>query len=114
MYHKMDQELHPGCPEGARTLQQVMACMRFEDSKLAAVMREIAPGKSEKGISTRTLGHWLGTKRAPFELHVEGGTDTGLVDGAGKPRLYRFASRLVHDNTNVWWVEEFGPKVSGG
>jgi hypothetical protein len=111
MYHKGDQR--DGFPEGARTLQEVMADIQFENTKLAGVMMEIAPGRTAKSVCARTLGRWLAARRAPFELHVDGGNDPRLVDKDGKPKLYRFASRVVHDHMHAWWVEEFVPKAGG-
>ena len=103
MYHKDDQR--PGFPEGARSLHEVTTNLRFEGSRLEAIMMEIAPGRTAKSVCVKTLGRWLGARRAPFEL---------IVGEHGKPKLYRFASRVVHDHTHVWWVEECPPKADGG
>jgi ribosomal protein S24E len=105
IHNNSNPDFYKGMPVGARSLQDIVSAMGFEDSRMAAIMREIAPGRTAKEVSTKALGHWMGRHgRTPFEV---------CKDAAGKPRFYRFASRLVHDNLHAWWLEECEVKDNG-
>jgi hypothetical protein len=96
LYRKEDQPAD--APEGARTLQQIVKMLHFDESELKMAMQDIAPGTGDR-IDLRALGRCLGGNRAPFELTI------GI-----ESKLFRFASKWTHDHTTLWWLEEFTPQ----
>jgi hypothetical protein len=107
IHNNSNPDHYKGMPAGTRLLQDIVSAMGFEESRMAGIMREIAPGRDAKSISLTNLGKFLSRRgRAPFELSK---------DEAGEPRFYRFNSRGVHDHMHAWWVEEVAVgDVAGG